>query len=181
VQLAQLQSIMKDDVYYAQEVAENVKRLERGLEWRDEALEQHIRKILHVEQDTLHRIYQDRILKSLRFDSMGSRQEQIRDPRGHTYSWILNYKNQKSHADYRRTQNHDVAEKTEKNKENAHQKLLDWLSSGRDILHISGKLGSGKSTLIKFIFSHKHTRERLEKWAGMLTTPFTPSANQFSH
>lgn len=164
VQLAQLQSILKDDVSYAQEIADNVKRLERGLEWRNEALEQHIRKILRVEQDTLHRAYQDRILRSLRFDSMGSRQEKIRDPRGHTYSWILDHKSQKSDVDHRRTRSSDVARKTEKNKGNARRKFLDWLSSGRDILHISGKLGSGKSTLMKFLFSHKRTRERLERW-----------------
>lgn len=181
MQLAQLQSIMKDDVSYAQEVAENVKRLERGLEWRDEALEQNIRKILHVEQDSLHRVYQSRILKSLRFDRIGSRQEQISDPRGHTYYWILDYKTPQIHVDHSRAQSYDIDEKTERTKQHARQKLLDWLSSGRDILHISGKLGSGKSTLMKFLFSHKHTRNSLERWAGMSTALCTPFASQVSH
>jgi hypothetical protein len=43
-----------------------------------------------------------------------------------------------------------------------------WLSSGRGIFHISGKLGSGKSTLMKFLCEHKRTKNELQKWSGML-------------
>jgi hypothetical protein len=46
--------------------------------------------------------------------------------------------------------------------------LLDWLSFGNGIFHISGKLGSGKSTLMKYLCEHKSTRVMLKRWAGKL-------------
>jgi tRNA A37 threonylcarbamoyladenosine biosynthesis protein TsaE len=49
------------------------------------------------------------------------------------------------------------------------EKFTDWLSSTRalfPIFHISGKLGSGKSTLMKYLCCHSRTMEELEKWAG---------------
>lgn len=46
------------------------------------------------------------------------------------------------------------------------ESFLHWLSTGNDIFHITGKLGSGKSTLMKFLCEHKRTKEELQKWAG---------------
>ena len=48
----------------------------------------------------------------------------------------------------------------------ARNKYLDWLSSGTGIFHIAGKLGSGKSTLMKFICGHPCTEAKLRTWAG---------------
>jgi len=45
--------------------------------------------------------------------------------------------------------------------------FLRWLSSGDGIFHIAGKLGSGKSTLMKFLCEHPCTIWQLQKWAGM--------------
>ncbi|KAH7183607.1 uncharacterized protein B0J16DRAFT_307950 [Fusarium flagelliforme] len=42
----------------------------------------------------------------------------------------------------------------------------DWLESRNDIFWITGKAGSGKSTLMKFISDHSYTREALEHWAN---------------
>ncbi|KUJ18518.1 uncharacterized protein LY89DRAFT_667608 [Mollisia scopiformis] len=44
--------------------------------------------------------------------------------------------------------------------------FVDWLASGNRFFHVCGKLGSGKSTLMKFLCDHKRTQEELEKWAG---------------
>jgi hypothetical protein len=44
--------------------------------------------------------------------------------------------------------------------------FLHWLSAGNGIFHISGKLGSGKSTLMKFLCDHPRTTTELQKWAG---------------
>jgi hypothetical protein len=44
--------------------------------------------------------------------------------------------------------------------------LSKWLEFGRDIYWISGKPGSGKSTLMKFLFDHPHVKMLLKKWAG---------------
>ena len=42
----------------------------------------------------------------------------------------------------------------------------DWLTSGEGIFHISGKPGSGKSTLMKYIWISDQTRRALQGWAG---------------
>lgn len=44
--------------------------------------------------------------------------------------------------------------------------FLNWLSDGNGIFHITGKLGSGKSTLMKFLCDHERTKLEFEKWAG---------------
>ncbi|RDW93695.1 ATP-binding protein [Aspergillus mulundensis] len=44
--------------------------------------------------------------------------------------------------------------------------FLTWLKTGSGIFHISGKAGSGKSTLMKFLSSHPRTEEELTHWAG---------------
>jgi hypothetical protein len=46
------------------------------------------------------------------------------------------------------------------------QPFLHWLLAGNGIFHISGKLGSGKSTLMKFLCDHRRTTTELQKWAG---------------
>lgn len=51
-------------------------------------------------------------------------------------------------------------------KANAKESLDTWLSSGNGIFHISGKLGSGKSTLMKFLCDHELAKTKLEEWAG---------------
>jgi hypothetical protein len=50
----------------------------------------------------------------------------------------------------------------------ARELFINWLSSGDGIFHISGKLGSGKSTLMKFLHNHRRTKTELKKWAGEL-------------
>lgn len=49
--------------------------------------------------------------------------------------------------------------------------FLHWLSSGNGIFHISGKLGSGKSTLMKFLCGHPRTTAELQRWAGTYSIP----------
>ncbi|USP76277.1 hypothetical protein yc1106_03551 [Curvularia clavata] len=44
--------------------------------------------------------------------------------------------------------------------------LRQWLRSGSDIYWISGKPGSGKSTLMKHLFGHPEVAELLGEWAG---------------
>ncbi|CAN9176579.1 unnamed protein product [Alternaria sp. RS040] len=44
--------------------------------------------------------------------------------------------------------------------------LSGWLRSGRDIYWIYGKPGSGKSTLMKFLYYHPEVKSSLHEWAG---------------
>ena len=60
----------------------------------------------------------------------------------------------------------------DKEKYAAKEALLTWLSSGNGIFHISGKLGSGKSTLMKSLCEHKSTVAMLKQWAGGQSSSF---------
>lgn len=42
----------------------------------------------------------------------------------------------------------------------------EWLKHGKNVFHISGKAGSGKSTLMKLIINDQRTYKCLEEWAG---------------
>jgi hypothetical protein len=42
----------------------------------------------------------------------------------------------------------------------------EWLKQGNSIFHISGKAGSGKSTLMKLIVNDQRTYKFLDEWAG---------------
>ncbi|RYP42731.1 hypothetical protein DL768_010277 [Monosporascus sp. mg162] len=48
----------------------------------------------------------------------------------------------------------------------AGKRLIHWLSSSDGIFHISGKMGSGKSTMMKLLYEHPATKYELERWAG---------------
>lgn len=80
------------------------------------------------------------ILQSLRFSSIDSRYESIPEEHSNTFSWIF-----------------DEASPT---------KFVQWLKKEDAVYWISGKPGSGKSTLIKFVAAHEQTRIYLEGWAG---------------
>ncbi|XDG03882.1 hypothetical protein ABKA04_003497 [Annulohypoxylon sp. FPYF3050] len=118
------------------------------------------------------------ILEILEFSDIHSRYEQIYTAREDTCGWIFG---------------HDLPSRTsgilssavieesitrqfelerdaseERRKSTSHE-FLSWLRYGQNILHISGKAGSGKSTLMKFIASHDQTRKELQVWAGEKT------------
>lgn len=51
-------------------------------------------------------------------------------------------------------------------RQESRERFLAWLSAGTGIFHISGKMGCGKSTLMKFLSHHPGTRTRLDEWAS---------------
>lgn len=51
-------------------------------------------------------------------------------------------------------------------KTNAETLVQDWLARGSGVLHISGKAGARKSTLMKLLRKHPRAKELLREWAG---------------
>lgn len=51
-------------------------------------------------------------------------------------------------------------------KERTREQFLAWLGSGQHILHISGKVGSGKSTLMKYLGKNSRVHAQLHHWAA---------------
>ena len=97
---------------------------------------------------------EQRILNRLSFSDMYGRFEAVDTAHYKTFEWIFE----------------DVVTVEESGPDHvARESFVRWLSSGTGIFHIAGKLGSGKSTLMKFLCDHDRTKAELQKWAGIWT------------
>ncbi|KAI1195548.1 hypothetical protein F5X97DRAFT_345595 [Nemania serpens] len=85
------------------------------------------------------------VLKRLAFNNLYDREDAIKLPTDGTFAF---------------------SEGSSASSHQLEQSLASWFQSGSGVFHVSGKAGSGKSTLMKHIFSQPHTREYLETWAG---------------
>lgn len=83
------------------------------------------------------------ILKSLRFNAMRVRHSQIVDAQVNTFDWIF---------------------KTEPSPEHDTIAFNDWLENQCGLYWIEGKAGSGKSTLMKFLYKDRRTQRLLQRW-----------------
>jgi len=86
------------------------------------------------------------ILSSLHFIAMTVRHESISDAYVDTFNWI--FRSPKKAA-----------------KQSIKVHFLEWLETQDGIFWVSGKPGSGKSTLMKFLCDHVRTQEALSLWA----------------
>jgi len=91
------------------------------------------------------------ILNSLCFKSMNVRHSQITEAHRATFDWIL-----------------DPPE-LPANDPRYHIKFKQWLQSGTGIYWISGKPGSGKSTLMKYLYDQERTKTLLREWSKTTT------------
>lgn len=121
-------------------------------------------RALHAIQQSLDRLVQSkigplpeiRILKQLYFGSLYRRKDDMAPADVDTFDWILGY-----------TGDHPVESPGEDAaKQAAASRFMRWLREGTGIFHISGKPGSGKSTMMKLLLSDERTRQELERWAG---------------
>ncbi|KAK2066716.1 hypothetical protein P8C59_000506 [Phyllachora maydis] len=103
--------------------------------------------ILHIGQDVLDQIAQERILQGVKggFEDMDYRYQAVDRPYGNTFEWVWN-------ADGDGNSSPSV-------------KIIQWMLSDSGIFHLCGKIGSGKSTLMKKLCDHVKTRAALQKWA----------------
>ncbi|KAK1635619.1 hypothetical protein BDP81DRAFT_450488 [Colletotrichum phormii] len=91
--------------------------------------------------------FQQTFLRGLYFRSMPARHHGIAEAHQKTFNWVFG-----------RTGLQRAAAVHVSN-------LTDWLELGKGIYWISGKAGSGKSTLMKHLGDHSRTAELLSTWA----------------
>lgn len=97
--------------------------------------------------DLVNENCQRRILDQIWFRVMSDRQASVRSPHYGTLDWVL--------------------ESTEEARLRAKwDNLCEWLQNGTGIYWISGKAGSGKSTLMKHIYVQDKTNDLLRRWAA---------------
>ena len=113
--------------------------------------QEQLRVLLGLTETAGQSVAKYKILGALSYDGMRARYGDVDKAHSETYRWIVE----------------DLDSKALSSKYNAREQYLTWLSGGRGIFHISGKLGSGKSTLMKFLCKHPRTRNELLSWSGM--------------
>lgn len=89
------------------------------------------------------------LLDSLSFSAMRNRQEEIAPAYHATFDWIF-------------------AEPSGQPDSPPWKSLVEWLRGDNNMFWINGKPGSGKSTLMKFIFNDRRTAEALSEWSGAM-------------
>ena len=104
-----------------------------------------MRGLLDLSQNVFIKVAQQKVLKVLAFSDMHGRFDAVEEAHAQTFQWIFE---------------DDVRTNT------ASETFVQWLSSGNGVFHISGKLGSGKSTLMKFLCENNRTKKELQRWAG---------------
>ncbi|KAK7911836.1 hypothetical protein PG985_014317 [Apiospora marii] len=112
-------------------------------------LREKVDEVLSKLKESDGKVKRQLIIRSLEFATMDERLDDIHDPAKDTFSWIF-----------------DNPERLKKEK-TLKINLTDWLQHGSGIFHIVGKAGSGKSTLMKFIYEMPQTAELLQKWAQL--------------
>ncbi|KAH7233106.1 hypothetical protein BKA59DRAFT_408657 [Fusarium tricinctum] len=142
------------------------------LSMTDNEASSNFQELLTVGSRVRRAISQDRILDNIKFDEMCRRYEAVHVAYESTFNWIYeDLDTVQAGVSFSlpdvssRIYNNDVSQMQSQSRE----MFINWLSSGSPsppVFHISGKLGSGKSTLMKFLCCHPRTVQELNKWAG---------------
>ena len=96
------------------------------------------------------RLCENFVLESLRFKSMNDRHEDIAEVHEKTFEWMLEGEDSYNAPSL----------------ENQSTDFVKWLRDGEGIYWINGKAGSGKSTLMRYLYHNPRTRYHLQSWAG---------------
>ena len=115
---------------------------------RDEnkSTREHITRLfLEMEQKAADAKHNEELLNSLHFPEINCREQEISDAYEETFHWIFD-----EHGERLPQQSN----------------FIDWLENGSRIYWIHGKAGSGKSTLMRYIWQNQKTMSRLEAWAA---------------
>lgn len=88
------------------------------------------------------------ILGSLGFATMQNRQEEVAQAYHTNFEWIFEEPKQESHHLW--------------------TNFVEWLRHGDGIYWVNGKAGSGKSTLMKYIYNDERTSQILAQWSGSI-------------
>ncbi|KAK2591381.1 hypothetical protein QQS21_010925 [Conoideocrella luteorostrata] len=119
-----------------------------------------------------------RLLRSLKFEGMNERVNDIKQPERKTFRWILadcaDKKTNPSAGEHDDNTNYQssgswISDSEDGNGYGFSPEIVwdpfnEWLKSDGTTYWISGKPGSGKSTLVKYIYKHDLTQSSLRAW-----------------
>jgi hypothetical protein len=110
---------------------------------------------------------QRKCLQALYYPKLGSREKEVEDAHEQTFGWIFEDRSSYSHG-----VRIDLWEAVQHNTDEVHhksRKFQEWLQSEdpgqSNVFWISGKPGSGKSTMMRFLASHSKLYRFLATWS----------------
>ena len=133
-----------------------------------------IRRLRGIQEEALDVLAEKRILNSLAFDEMHHRVGQITEAYPGTFSWFFSDKPTQNETGFESPPSSiKPTGSISEAKPDARSRFTNWLSSGTGIFHISGRMGSGKSTLMKYLSGHSRTKGEIGNWAGRCSSQDT--------
>ncbi|CVL12386.1 hypothetical protein FPRO06_04791 [Fusarium proliferatum] len=112
----------------------------------------------------------ERLLRSFQYPDMNRRRNEIHSSYGSTFNWLFEGKFEDDHLGSEASQlgyhpwYQSGNEADSYPRELARSSFGIWLKSIENRYWISGRPGTGKSVLMKFIISHKQTMDSLRQW-----------------
>lgn len=137
--------------------------------------EKQLEGLLGLTEHIANAAAQRRFLNSLAFEGMRGRVNTVEQAHFDTFQWVFQSDaDTEDHENLEYTINKDAnLEEEGKAKSAARALFNNWLLSGTDIFHVSGKIGAGKSTLMKYLCAHPETEAKLTTWAGASNRAFS--------
>ncbi|KAF3057002.1 hypothetical protein CFAM422_012486 [Trichoderma lentiforme] len=97
----------------------------------------------------------DRLLRSLKYESMNTRRTELEPAHEATYISIFDSLDV----------NKEPKGASSSSSAAAWSRFVQWLQSDERVFWIQGKPGAGKSTLMKFLLQHENTQKGVDKWS----------------
>lgn len=110
-----------------------------------------LQSLTRIPEEFVESKAQNCILGILYQDSLSKRYDEVEESHKETFRWIFEECST------------DLA--VDNTLLDVQRTFIKWLCDGSEFFHILGKLGSGKSTLMKFLFESSKTNLYLKKWA----------------
>ncbi|KAF5565382.1 hypothetical protein FNAPI_1697 [Fusarium napiforme] len=152
---------------------QNVDALRSGLQVKILSLEAlgQIRDVVKLSDLATLKVRESCILTALRFELMNERYDDVAEAHDKTFEWIFG----SSDSDDESDDGYDddwslyslnITPHRPKEISEACDNFVEWIKNGNGIFHISGKPGSGKSTLMKYLCRQQETKRCLDIWAA---------------
>ncbi|KAH7166699.1 hypothetical protein DER46DRAFT_635431 [Fusarium sp. MPI-SDFR-AT-0072] len=118
------------------------------------------------ENSRRHNETYERLLRSFYYPDMNRRRNEIHSSHASTFHWIFEgeHEGENLESDSSQSDSRSEYEKDSDAEDLVCSSFVTWLKSTEDRYWISGKPGTGKSVLMKFIVSHKQTKDLLQQW-----------------
>ncbi|KAI0886844.1 uncharacterized protein GGS22DRAFT_118401 [Annulohypoxylon maeteangense] len=159
--MTQALKLTNEDIVILKRSAESLQESVPGIEMKvgSKFLDQ-LRGILHVSEETILKAKQMLFINALRNEGMEDRFYHVEPAHEATFKWLL----EENPISDRGSPGDGTPDKPD-TKRDIRGQFINWLRNESGIFQISGKPGSGKSTLMKFLYGNKLTWRYLEDWS----------------